>query len=63
LYFLQSSTKWPMTLAIYNFFGMFESSWNLVSADIVLTILPVIAVYLLGQRYIVSGMTTGVVKG
>ena len=63
LYFLQSSAKWPMTLAVYNFFGMFEARWNLVSADIVLTILPVIAVYLLGQRYIVSGMTTGAVKG
>jgi raffinose/stachyose/melibiose transport system permease protein len=63
LYFLQSSTKWPMTLAVYNFFGMFEARWNLVSADIVLTILPVIAVYLLGQRYILSGMTTGAVKG
>jgi raffinose/stachyose/melibiose transport system permease protein len=63
LYFLQSSTKWPMTLAVYNFFGMFEAKWNLVSADILLTILPVIAVYLLGQRYIVSGMTTGAVKG
>lgn len=63
LYFLQSSAKWPMTLAVYNFFGMFESNWNLVSADIVLTILPVIAVYLLGQRYIISGMTSGAVKG
>ena len=63
LYFLQSSAKWPMTLAVYNFFGMFEANWNLVSADIVLTILPVIAVYLMGQRYIVSGMTTGAVKG
>jgi len=63
LYFLQSSAKWPMTLAVYNFFGMFESNWNLVSADIVLTILPVIFVYLLGQRYIVSGMTSGAVKG
>ena len=63
LYFLQSSTKWPMTLAVYNFFGMYERSWNLVSADIVLTILPVIIVYLLGQRYIVSGMTSGAVKG
>jgi raffinose/stachyose/melibiose transport system permease protein len=63
LYFLQSSTKWPMTLAVYNFFGMFETSWNLVSADIVLTILPVIVVYLMGQHFIVSGMTTGAVKG
>ncbi|MEW6402548.1 MAG: carbohydrate ABC transporter permease, partial [Chloroflexota bacterium] len=63
LYFLQSSAKWPMTLAVYNFFGRFESSWNLVAADIVLTILPVIAVYLIGQRYIISGMTSGAVKG
>jgi raffinose/stachyose/melibiose transport system permease protein len=62
LYFLQSSTKWPMTLAVYNFFGMFEAKWNLVSADIVLTILPVIIVYLLGQRYIISGMTSGAIK-
>ena len=32
-------------------------------ADIVLTSLPVILVYLLGQKYIVSGMTAGAVKG
>jgi raffinose/stachyose/melibiose transport system permease protein len=63
LYFLQSSAKWPMTLAIYNFFGMYQARWNLVSADIVLTILPVIVIYLMGQRYIISGMTTGAVKG
>jgi len=63
LYFLQSSAKWPMTLAVYNFFGRFEHKWNLVSADIVLTILPVIVVYLIGQRYIISGMTSGAVKG
>ena len=63
LYYLNDSSKWPMPLAVYNFFGRFESSWNLVSADIVLTVLPVIAVYLLGQRFIVSGMTAGSVKG
>lgn len=63
LYYLNDSTKWPMPLAVYNFFGRYESYWNLVSADIVLTILPVIVVYLLGQRFIVSGMTAGSVKG
>jgi raffinose/stachyose/melibiose transport system permease protein len=52
-----------MTLAVYNFFGRFEASWNLVTADIVLTILPVIVIYLIGQRYIVSGLTSGAVKG
>lgn len=63
LYFLSSSNKWPMTLAVYNFFGMYFRDWNLVCADIVLTSLPVVIVYLLGQKYIVSGMTAGAVKG
>lgn len=63
LYFLSSSTKWPMTLSVYNFFGMYFKDWNLVCADIVLTSLMVIIVYLAGQKYIVSGMTAGAVKG
>ena len=63
LYFLGSTDKWPMTLAVYNFFGMYFKDWNLVCADIVLTSAPVIIVYLLGQKYIVSGMTAGAIKG
>ena len=63
LYFLNSSEKWPMTLAVYNFFGQFEKSWNLICADILLTCLPVIIMYLLCQRYIVGGQTAGAVKG
>jgi raffinose/stachyose/melibiose transport system permease protein len=63
LYYLNRSTYWPMTLAIYNFFGQFQSDWSLVSADVLLTILPVIVIYLLAQRFILSGMTTGAVKG
>lgn len=63
LYYLFDSSNWPMTLAVYNFFGRFESEWNLVSANILLNIIPVIIVYLLGQRYIIAGMTSGAVKG
>ncbi|WP_276353260.1 carbohydrate ABC transporter permease [Cohnella caldifontis] len=63
LYFLNSASQWPMTLSVYNFFGQFQMDWNLVSADIVLTSLPVVILYLLGQRYIIAGMTAGSVKG
>ena len=52
-----------MTLAVYNFFGQYQQDWNLVSADILLTILPVIAIYLVGQRFILSGLSSGAVKG
>ena len=41
----------------------FQADWSLVSADIVLTILPVIIIYLFAQRYILAGMTAGSVKG
>jgi len=63
LYYLNNSKKWPMTLAVYNFFGAYENSWNLVSADIVLTLLPVLLIFIFGQKYIVGGVATGAVKG
>lgn len=63
LYVLNRASQWPMTLAVYNFFGQYQSEWNLIFADIVLTCLPVFIVYLLGQKWIISGMTAGAVKG
>jgi raffinose/stachyose/melibiose transport system permease protein len=63
LYYLNNTANWPMTLSVYNFFGQYQASWNLVSADILLTVLPVILVYIFAQRYILSGITAGAVKG
>ncbi len=63
LYYLNSSQKWPMTLAVYNFFGVYENQWNLVSADIVITILPVLLIFIIAQKYIVGGISAGAVKG
>lgn len=62
LYLSNQSKMWPMNLAVYNFFGKYEAKWNLVFADIILTSLPVIVVYLIGQRWIISGMTAGAIK-
>jgi len=63
LYFLNSTQNWPMTLAVYNFFGQYQADWSLVSADVVLTILPVILIYIVAQRWILSGLGSGAVKG
>ena len=63
LYLINKTSMWPMNLAVYNFFGQFKASWNLVFADIVLTTLPVLVVYLIGQKQIISGLTSGAVKG
>lgn len=63
LFFLNSSDKWTMPLTVYNFFGQYSRDWNLVFADLILTACPVLVFYLLGQRFIIDGMTTGSVKG
>lgn len=63
LYFFNTSDKWTMPLTVYNFFGQYQSNWNYVFADLVLTALPITILYLYCQKYVVSGMTAGAVKG
>ncbi len=62
LYLSSSGKYFPMTMAVYQFFGKNTSYWNYIFADIVLTCIPVLIVYLMGQKYIVSGLTSGAVK-
>lgn len=63
LYFLTDSSTWTMPLSVYNFYGKFSRDWNLIFANLVLTSLPVLVLYLFAQKYIVSGLTAGAVKG
>lgn len=63
LYFLIDPSKWTMPLSVYQFFGMYSgSNWNLVFADLVMTVLPVIILFLFAQKYIIEGLTEGAVK-
>lgn len=63
VYLLNSSAKWTLPMSVYNFYGQFNRSWNLVSANMVIVSLPVIIIYLFAQGYIIDGMTAGAVKG
>lgn len=63
MYLLNSSAKWTLPLSVYNFYGQYSRSWNLVCADMVLISIPVILVYIFAQKYIIAGMTAGAVKG
>ncbi|MGB3338758.1 MAG: carbohydrate ABC transporter permease [Devosia sp.] len=52
---------WP--LGIMQFQGQYGSDWPKILAYLTLTILPAIGFFLLAQRYIISGLTGGAVKG
>lgn len=63
LYTLPNPDKAVIVQKVYNFYGTYTASWNLVSVTILYAILPILAVYIFGQKYIISGMVAGSVKG
>jgi raffinose/stachyose/melibiose transport system permease protein len=63
LVILQSADAWTVPLGLMAFRGQFSSNYGALNASIVLSIIPVVIVYLLFQRYFVSGLTAGAVKG
>ena len=63
LYFLTDPSKWTMPLSVYQFFGMYSgSNWNLVFADLVMTMMPVLILFIFAQKYIIKGLTEGAIK-
>lgn len=63
LYLLNSSKKWGMILSVYNYWGFLSQDWAKICAVIVLTLLPILILYVCMQKYIIAGMTSGAVKG
>lgn len=63
--FLAGSDAQPLTVGITRFLGGVESGaqYGVIAAYSVLVITPVIVFSLVANRYIVSGMTAGAVKG
>ena len=59
---LDSEWRYPWTLGLMAYQGQYSTSWQLVLSFITLTILPAILMFLMAQRYIVSGLTAGAVK-
>ena len=63
LYFTSYSKMWGMPISIYKFFSLYSRHWNLVCADIVISSTPIIILFFVFQKYIVTGMVAGAVKG
>ncbi|MGE5590481.1 MAG: carbohydrate ABC transporter permease [Bacillota bacterium] len=59
---VSSQTKWPLTVGIHSFFGEHVVHWNDVMASSLLSTLPMVVLFLIMERYIVSGLTAGAVK-
>ena len=63
LIILNSEAKYTWPLGIMQFQGQYGSDWPRILAFLTLSIMPAIAFFLLAQRYVISGLTGGAVKG
>jgi multiple sugar transport system permease protein len=61
--FITDQQKRPITAGIYNFMGQYGTRWSYLTAYAVVTIIPVLLIFIFMQKYIISGMTSGAVKG
>ena len=60
---LQSQDSWTIPLALQGFQSQFTSSYGPLNAFTIMSVFPVLIVYLMFQRYFVEGAFAGAVKG
>ncbi len=60
---LQSPEKMPLAVAINQLRGVYGTDYGLIMAGTVVSILPVLVLFLLLQKEFLSGLTSGAVKG
>ncbi|MEO8609383.1 MAG: carbohydrate ABC transporter permease [Chloroflexota bacterium] len=60
---LNDQSQWPLPLGIMQYQGQFGTDWARVMAYVTLLIVPAVIFYLFAEKYIVTGLTGGELKG
>ena len=63
LYFLPGNANATVQLTLFNYMSQYRTSYNLLFANILVITIPMLIMYIVFQRQIVAGMTSGAVKG
>ena len=62
--YLQDKTKFvTISTALYSFTGPFGNRYNVICAGVILTMIPILIIFIFCQRAIYSGLAAGAVKG
>ncbi|HEY5671941.1 MAG TPA: carbohydrate ABC transporter permease [Anaerolineales bacterium] len=61
--YLTNKDYYPITRGMIVFQGVYGSDWPTLAAAVLIMTLPMLLIFLLLQRYIISGLTQGAVKG
>lgn len=61
--YLQSKEIKTISLALYTFTGPYGNQYNYICAGVLITIIPILILFLIFQKQVYSGMAAGAVKG
>ncbi|MFC4117741.1 carbohydrate ABC transporter permease [Nonomuraea zeae] len=61
--YLTSNELWTVQLGLRSFVGQYEAEYAMIMAGAVLSVLPILVIFLLGQRYFIRGIATSGLKG
>ena len=63
LIYLSKEKKYTVQLGLRTFIGMYNAQWHYLMAAAVASIIPVLILFVFGQRYFVEGIATSGLKG
>ena len=61
--YLTNDDLYPITRGLIVFEGVYGSDWPALAAAVLMLMLPMLVLFMFLQRYIISGLTSGAVKG
>ncbi|MEU6431741.1 carbohydrate ABC transporter permease [Microbispora sp. NPDC046973] len=61
--YLTSNELWTVQLGLRSFVGQYDAEYAMIMTGAVLSVLPILVVFLFGQRYFIRGIATSGLKG
>jgi multiple sugar transport system permease protein len=60
---MSSKNKMPLTIALYNYVGQYNTQWQYLTMAAFLALIPVLVLFYLIEKRLVAGLAGGAVKG
>jgi len=61
--YLSSNELWTVQIGLKSFIGQYSAQYALIMTGSVISIVPILVIFLAGQRYFISGIATSGMKG
>jgi raffinose/stachyose/melibiose transport system permease protein len=61
--YLSDPSYYPVSLGLFNFYGNFGNQWSTLAAATLIVAAPLVALYMVLQRYIIDGAVSGAIRG